>query len=78
MTEKMRISFVSEILDDPFPVVAIYNPKEMPVSLFHQLGRFGLAVDRKAVFTGKLNSSRKDFMAVIQSYGVEVQVVPSV
>ena len=78
MLEKMRISFVSDGMDDAFPYVSIYNPKEMPVSLFHQLGRFGLAIDRKSVFTGKLNSSRKDFVAVIQSYGVELQVVPSV
>ena len=76
MKEKVRISFEGAE-DDPSPFVVIYNSAILSPGLFRQITRFGLSkrLDKQALFSGHLQGTRKDFLAMVQSYGVEVEIV---
>ena len=79
MTEKVKISFEGAE-DDPSPLVVIYNSGVLSPGLFRQITRFGLSkrLDSRAFFSGHLQGNRKDFLAMVQSYGVGIEIVPAV
>ena len=77
MTETVKISFEGSYEDDLSPLVVIYNPRVLPLTLFSQVMRFGLrgAADRKSSLSGRLKGNREAFIWMIQSYGFEVEIV---
>lgn len=77
MIDNVRISFYESYEDDPSPLVTIFNPAVMPFALISQVGRFGIhrAGDKEAHLIGKLKGNRINFMEMIQTYGVPVEVV---
>jgi hypothetical protein len=76
LTENVKISFEDSYQDDPTPVVVVYNPQVMSPPLLSQVMRFGLAsANARTSLSGKLKGSRKALIEMIQSYGVDVQIV---
>jgi len=76
MPEKVRISFEGPE-GDPSPLVVIYNANVLSPGLFRQITRYGPSrrLDGRGLFSGHLQGSRKDFLAMVQSYGVEIEIV---
>jgi hypothetical protein len=79
MAETVKLSFEGS-REDPPPLVVIHNPAVLPAALLSQVMRFGLvaATAKKPFLSGKLKGSRKALTEMIQSYGVHVEIVPSV
>ena len=77
--EKVRISFDGNE-DELAQFVVIYNSDVLSRGVFRQIARFGLSkrLDSKAFFSGRLQGTRIDFLAMIQSYGVHVEIVPAI
>jgi hypothetical protein len=75
-TEKVKISFEGSE-DDPSPMVVIYNSGLLSAGLFRQIARYGLSKrsDTEGRLSGHLQGGRKDFLAMIQSYGVAIEVI---
>jgi hypothetical protein len=79
MAEIVQMSFAGAH-DDPSPLVTIYNPEVLSHALHSQILRFGLlgATSKRSVVSGKLKGgSRATLIAMIQSYGVSIEVVPA-
>ncbi|MPZ50479.1 MAG: hypothetical protein GEU75_14475 [Dehalococcoidia bacterium] len=79
MIEKVRISFEPSFQDDPSPHVVVLNPGVLPFALRSQVARFGLVetADGKSTLSGNLKGNRGGFTQMIESYGVEIEVVRS-
>ena len=77
MTEKVKISFEASYENDASPFVVVLNPSVLPLALLSQVARFGVvgASDRKIALSGKLKGNREGFTQMIQSYGLEVEIV---
>ena len=77
MTERVKISFETSYENDASPYVVVLNPNVLSLALLSQVARFGLvgAADRKIALSGKLKGNREAFTQMIQSYGVEVEIV---
>jgi hypothetical protein len=79
VTEKVKISFEDSRQDDRTPHVVVYNPQVLSFPLLSQVMRCGLVSPGKArtSLSGKLKGSRKALIEMIQSYGLDVQIVPA-
>ncbi|HWC31171.1 MAG TPA: hypothetical protein VG845_13910 [Dehalococcoidia bacterium] len=77
MVETVQMSFEGAY-EDPSPMVVVYNPRVLPAALLSQIMRFGLvgATASHPPLSGKLKGSRKALTEVIQSYGLNVEIVP--
>jgi hypothetical protein len=77
VTEKLLISFDGSE-DDPSAYATIHNPGILSFGLTRQIGRYGLTkrADAAGGLSGRLQGHRRDFLAMVRSYGVEVKVVP--
>ncbi len=77
MPEKVKLTFDASYGSDAPPMVAVLNPEILPFALLSQITRFGLAgaADRKTPFTGRLKGDRRAFTQMIESYGLEVEIV---
>jgi hypothetical protein len=78
MGETVQMSFEGAF-EEPSPMVVLYNPRVMPAALLSQVFRFGLvgATAQKPLVSGRLKGSRKALIEMIQSYGVNVEIVPT-
>jgi hypothetical protein len=76
MVEIVKLSF-DGTFEDPSPMTTIHNPKVLPAALLSQVMRFGLvgATREKPLVSGKLKGSRRAFTEMIQSYGLNVEIV---
>jgi hypothetical protein len=79
MVESVRISFNDASRDGSLQDVVVYNPGVLSSPLFSQVLRFGLKNprNRETVLSGRLKGTRENFLTMVQSYGVTVEIVPA-
>jgi galactokinase/mevalonate kinase-like predicted kinase len=75
-SEKARISFESSGTDAP-PFVTIHNSGVLSAGLTRQIARYGVSkrAGVEGLLSGRLQGDRKDFLAMVQSYGVGIEIV---
>jgi hypothetical protein len=76
MPEKLRISFEGSE-EESSPVVIIHNSGVLSPGLTRQIARYGVIkrTGSLGILSGRLQGGRKDFLAMVRSYGVGVEVV---
>jgi hypothetical protein len=76
MTEKVRILFEGAREDGP-PFVTIENPALLTAGVTRQIARYGVTrrSGGQGTLSGRLQGARKDFLAMVQSYGVGIEIV---
>lgn len=77
MTEKVQISFEGSVDETVPPMVVIHNSGVLSAALAQQIARYGLIrrSGNQSQVSGHLQGTRKDFLAMVQSYGVGIQIV---
>ena len=76
MTDKVQISFEGSAEEGP-PLVTIHNPLVLSAGLTRQIARYGLTrrSGDAGNLSGRLQGGRKDFLAMVQSYGVGIEII---
>jgi hypothetical protein len=74
--EKLRVSFEGSEDDSSLSVV-IHNSGVLSAGLSRQIARYGVSKHSgsQGTLSGRLQGARKDFLAMIQSYGLGIEIV---
>jgi hypothetical protein len=78
MMEPVKIAFDVVSLPSTEKIAVIYNANALSPALLSQLMRFGLRLDPRnsATLSGVVKGNREDFLNVIQTYGMAVEILP--
>jgi hypothetical protein len=77
MIENVRISFEGS-REELSPVVVIHNSGVLSAGMSRQIARYGVSKrDNLGTLSGRLQGDRKDFLAMVRSYGVGIDIVRS-
>jgi hypothetical protein len=77
MTDKVQISFEGSGDDAMPPMVIIHNSEVLSAGLARQIARYGITrrSGNPGQVSGYLQGARKDFLAMVQSYGVGIEII---
>jgi hypothetical protein len=77
MTEKVQISFEGSGVEGSPPLVTIHNSEVLSPGLARQIARYGITrrANSPGQVSGYLQGARKDFLAMVQSYGVGIEIM---